>query len=59
MVTGMILFSGPISGGSFNPARSLAPAILSGNLTALWVYIVAPTLGAIIAMVVWKAFNKS
>ena len=58
MVTGMILFAGPISGGSFNPARSLAPAIFSGNFNALWIYLTAPTLGAILAMFVWKTFNK-
>ena len=54
MVTGMILFAGPISGGSFNPARSIAPAIVSGNLTALWMYLLAPTLGAILAILVWR-----
>jgi MIP family channel proteins len=58
MVTGMILISGPISGGSFNPARSLGPAIFSGNFTTLWIYLIAPTLGAILAMLVWKIFNK-
>lgn len=59
VVTGIILFAGPISGGSFNPARSLAPAIVSGNLTALWIYITAPTLGAILARFVWKGINKT
>lgn len=57
VVTGIILFAGPISGGSFNPARSFAPAIISGNITTLWIYITAPTLGAILAMVIWKFFN--
>ena len=57
-ITGIILFAGPISGGSFNPARSIAPAIISGNLTALWVYITAPTLGSILAIFFWKTFNK-
>ncbi|RKE95265.1 MIP/aquaporin family protein [Ichthyenterobacterium magnum] len=59
VVAGIILFAGPISGGSFNPARSLAPAIVSGNFTALWIYIIASTFGAIIAMLVWKAINKT
>lgn len=58
-VSGIILFAGPISGGSFNPARSLAPAIVSGNITSLWIYLIAPTLGAILAMLVWKSFNNA
>jgi aquaporin NIP len=40
------MFGGPISGASMNPARSIAPALLSANLHALWLYIVAPILGA-------------
>ena len=58
VVTGIILFAGPISGGSFNPARSFVPAIVSGNITALWIYLIAPTLGAILAMLIYNLFNK-
>lgn len=58
VVIGIILIAGPISGGSFNPARSLAPAILSGNISSLWVYIVAPILGSILAMFTRLYFSK-
>jgi aquaporin NIP len=39
------MFGGPISGASMNPIRSLAPALVSGDLHALWLYITAPILG--------------
>jgi aquaporin Z len=46
------LFAGPISGASMNPARSLAPAVMSGDLESLWIYLLAPILGAISAVFV-------
>ncbi len=46
------MFAGPICGASMNPARSLAPALVSGNMSALWIYILAPILGALVA--VWS-----
>ena len=39
------MFGGPISGASMNPMRSLGPALVSGDLHALWLYIAAPVLG--------------
>lgn len=44
------LFGGPISGASMNPARSLAPAVVSMRLGDLWIYLLAPTLGALAAV---------
>jgi len=44
------MFAGPISGASMNPARSIAPAVISGELTHAWVYLVAPVIGALLAV---------
>ena len=44
------LFAGPVCGASMNPARSLAPAIVSGHLEHLWIYLTATVLGAIFAV---------
>jgi len=46
------IFAGPISGASMNPARSLGPALVAGQFSHLWIYLIAPTLGALAAVVV-------
>ena len=45
------LFAGPVSGASMNPARSLGPALVGGQLDHLWLYLVAPVVGAGLAVV--------
>ena len=44
------MFAGPACGASMNPVRSLAPALVSGHLEHLWLYLAAPVLGALLAV---------
>ncbi|HEY3763632.1 MAG TPA: MIP family channel protein [Gaiellales bacterium] len=53
------LFGGPITGASMNPARSLGPALISGDLTAIWVYLAAPAVGAAIGAVTYEFVRGS
>lgn len=48
------LFGGPITGASMNPARSLGPALVSGELTDLWLYLLAPLLGAALGALAYQ-----
>ena len=48
------MFAGPICGASMNPARSIAPAIVSGHTEYLGVYIAAPIIGALVALVLFR-----
>lgn len=45
------LWASPVSGASMNPARSLGPALLSGNYTHIWIYLIGPLAGAVLACV--------
>ncbi|CAO2823479.1 unnamed protein product [Amaranthus hypochondriacus] len=49
-----VMFAGPISGASMNPARSLGPAIVSNHYKSIWIYLVAPTAGAIAGAMVYN-----
>lgn len=53
------MFAGPICGASMNPARSIAPALASGHIEHLWIYIIAPILGALLAIPVWKYLSQN
>ena len=52
----MVYAIGPVSGCHINPARSLGPALIVGGtaLGQLWMFILAPIIGAVIAALVWK-----
>lgn len=51
----------PIDGTSVNPARSLGPALFAGSLaiSQLWLFIVAPIIGGVLAAIVWKTFKQN
>lgn len=48
------LAAGPISGASLNPARSLGPALVAGDLAGLWIYLAAPLVGALVAGILYR-----
>ncbi|MDF2453452.1 MAG: family channel protein [Bacteroidota bacterium] len=52
------MFAGPICGASMNPARSLAPAIVSGHPEHLWIYLAAPVIGALFAVLTWNILKQ-
>ena len=54
----LVLFGGPISGTSLNPTRSIAPAIIGGNLQNLWIYLTAPFIGAITGVLVHRVLHN-
>ena len=53
----MALVAGPLTGASMNPARSLAPALLSGVWTDWWVYVAGPVAGALLAVAADKGLQ--
>ncbi len=57
-VTLEAMFAGPICGASMNPARSFAPAIVSGHTEHLWIYLTATTAGAVTAVPFWHLLKR-
>lgn len=53
-----VYVGGLVSGGSMNPARSIGPALISGNTADLWAYLAAPVIGAVLAIFAWKMVKK-
>lgn len=53
------MFAGPISGASMNPARSLGPAIVSSNMVSLWIYLLAPPIGAALAVLACRCVQDA
>jgi aquaporin Z len=52
------MFAGPICGASMNPARSLSPAVVSGHLEHLWIYLIAPIIGAVASVAFWHILRS-
>ncbi len=48
------LVAGPVSGASMNPARSIGPAVVAGDLASIWIYIVGPIAGAVAAAITYR-----
>jgi aquaporin NIP len=53
------MFGGPVTGASMNPARSLGPAIAAGHFGSIWVYLIAPPLGAVVAAATYRLLRDA
>jgi aquaporin Z len=52
------MFAGPICGASMNPARSFGPALISGHIASLWLYLLAPMLGALVGVIACRCISQ-
>jgi aquaporin NIP len=52
------MFAGPVCGASMNPIRSISPAVVSGHTDQLWIYILAPTIGALLGVFIHQILFK-
>ncbi len=53
------MFAGPICGASMNPVRSLAPALVSGQLAQVWIYLTAPIAGSLLGTTTWQLIRNN
>ena len=58
-LTFSILMGGHLTGASLNPARTLGPALVTGNLSGFWIYLVGPLVGATAAALLYRGLLKS
>ena len=54
-----VMFAGPASGASMNPARSFGPALISGTWTSQWIYVVGPLAGAVCGVLLYEAIRNA
>jgi MIP family channel proteins len=50
-----VFIAGPVTGGSVNPARSLGPMIVAGDLTSVWLYILGPIIGGVLGALLYES----
>jgi aquaporin NIP len=53
-----VLWAGPVTGASMNPARSIAPALMSLDFSSLWIYVAGPVIGAAISVIAFRIVHK-
>lgn len=53
-----VLWAGPVTGASMNPARSIAPALVSLDFSSLWIYVAGPVIGAAISVIAFRIVHK-
>jgi glycerol uptake facilitator-like aquaporin len=51
-----VLIAGPVTGGAVNPVRALGPALVAGQYTQLWIYLIGPLAGGLAAALVYDRF---
>jgi glycerol uptake facilitator-like aquaporin len=54
-----VMFAGPASGASMNPARSFGPALVSGTWESQWIYYVGPFAGAVLGVLVYEFLRRA